>query len=228
MPAFILSDRRVDLSELMDDSDCDLNMLRETYRQFSTVNGLLTGWRRVYVRFIRPILRDESTILDVGCGGGDLLLRLAGWAAKDGFKVHITGIEPDQRAVDYVRSIDLPENVVVEQTTTSDLVHEGRRFDIVVSNHLLHHLSPAELRDFLAESKLISTKLVLHNDIRRDDLAYFGFMPMWFFFRNSFIVPDGLTSIRRSYKPNELRQVVSSEWTVKPMPLFRNLLFSRA
>ena len=44
MPAFILSDRRVDLSELMDDSDCDLNMLRETYRQFSTVNGLLTGW----------------------------------------------------------------------------------------------------------------------------------------------------------------------------------------
>ena len=108
MPTLFLPNRRTDLTEYMDDPQCDLAMLNETYRQFDTINGLISGWRRVYKRYIRPQLRDGATILDVGCGGGDLLIRLAKWAAADGFSVQITGIEPDQRAIDYLQSIELP------------------------------------------------------------------------------------------------------------------------
>lgn len=208
----------------MDNPDCDLEMLRETYRQFTTVNGMLSGWRRVYKRFIRPRLTDGCSMLDIGCGGGDLLIRLAAWAAADGFRVMVTGIEPDHRAVDYASGLTLPENVSIEAKTTSDLVREGRQFDIVVSNHVLHHLSTAELTAFLDDSRQLARTFVLHNDIRRNDLAFIGFLPMWFFFKNSFIVRDGLTSIRRSYRKDELIEVVANEWTVIDIPLFRNLL----
>ncbi|MDA1028681.1 MAG: methyltransferase domain-containing protein [Bacteroidetes bacterium] len=226
MPTLFLKHRRTDLLELMDDSDCDLEMLRETYRQFTTVNGLLSGWRRAYKRFIRPRLTDGCSMLDIGCGGGDLLIRLAAWAAADGVRVKLTGIEPDRRAVDYASGLALPENVSIEAKTTSDFVREGRQFDIVVSNHVLHHLSTAELTAFLDDSKQLASTLVLHNDIRRNDLAFVGFLPMWFFFRNSFIVRDGLTSIRRSYREDELLEVVTDDWDVIVMPLFRNLLIS--
>ncbi len=208
----------------MDDPHCDLEMLNETYRQFTKVNGLLSGWRRIYVRFIRPVLKNGSSILDVGCGGGDLLIRLSKWAAEDGFQIQLTGIEPDQRAIDFLQTLQLPANVSFEPKTTSDLVKEGRRFDFVVSNHVLHHLTEADLRLFLSDSEQLASQHVLHNDIRRDDLAYIGFMPMWLFFRRSFIVADGLRSIRRSYRSEELQQAVSGDWTVKEMPLFRNLL----
>ena len=224
MPTLFLPNRRTDLTEYMDDPQCDLAMLNETYRQFDTINGLISGWRRVYKRYIRPQLRDGATILDVGCGGGDLLIRLAKWAAADGFSVQITGIEPDQRAIDYLQSIELPENVTVLRKMTSDLVAEGHGFDVLVSNHVLHHLTKDELAAFLDDSQKLTRCLALHNDIRRDDLAYIGFIPGKLFFRNSFIIPDGLRSIRRSYRADELRQAVPDSWTVKRLPLFRNLL----
>jgi len=211
----------------MDDPHCDLTMLNETYRQFETVNGLISGWKRVYKRYIRPVLYDGATILDVGCGGGDLLVRLAKWAEADGFHIQIVGIEPDQRAIDYLESIELPKNVTVQRKMTSDLVAEGLVFDVVLSNHVLHHLTKSELTAFLDDTRKLAKSLTLHNDIRRDDLAYVGFIPGKLFFRNSFIIPDGLRSIRRSYRADELRQAVPENWSVKRMPLFRILLYWR-
>lgn len=208
----------------MDDPDCDLDLLNATYDQFRIVNGLISGWKRVYKRHIRPLLTDGSTILDIGCGGGDLLFQLAKWTREDGLSVRITGIEPDPRALDYLSTLELPDNVDVFQKTTSEMVKEAATFDVVVSNHVLHHLDEATLATFLNDSIRLGRSLVLHNDIRRDDLAFIGFLPSAVLFRNSFISPDGLRSIRRSFTRGELETAVSAPWVVKSMPLFRNLL----
>jgi 2-polyprenyl-3-methyl-5-hydroxy-6-metoxy-1,4-benzoquinol methylase len=224
MPTILLPNRRTDLSEFMDDANCDLQMLQNTYRQFDTVNGLISGWRRVYTRHIRPRLYDGATILDIGCGGGDLMLRLARWTREDGFDVQITGLEPDKRAVGFLESLDLPANIRVLGQMTTDLVAKGEVFDVVVSNHVLHHLTDSELKVFLDDSRLLCSKVAVHNDIRRDDLAYLGFFPSYLFFRNSFIAPDGLMSVKRSFRADELQKASPEGWTVKRMPLFRNLL----
>lgn len=210
----------------MDDPGCDLQMLRRTYAQFAYVNGAISGWRRIYKRWIRPRLEGKSCrLLDIGCGGGDLALRLGSWTARDGLDVEITAADPDERAIDFLKSRTLPNNIVVRQARTTDLVREGLKYDVVVSNHVVHHLDAEELNQFLIDSAALASSLALHNDIRRDDLAFVGFLPSALLFRKSFITVDGLTSIRRSYLPSELRRVVPQSWHVQAMPLFRNLLY---
>ncbi|HAY37168.1 MAG: methyltransferase domain-containing protein [Bacteroidetes Order II. Incertae sedis bacterium] len=225
MPAFILRHRRGDLIELMDDPNCDPELLNNTYRHFHHVNRLLSGAHRVYTQWIRPeLLRGSKSILDIGCGGGDLLLKLSAWAAADGLDVEIVGADPDPNAFEYLSKVAFPETVSFRQADTTSLIQSGESFDIVVSNHLLHHLAENEIHAFLEQSQRLAKRLVVHNDIRRDDVAFIGFIPIGLMFRRSFILTDGLRSIRRSYLPSELSRLAPDGWNAKSMPLFRNLL----
>ncbi len=224
----ILRNRNPGLVERMDDPLCDRKMLFRTYDRFHIINRLISGWRRIYLQYVRPELSGGATsILDVGCGGGDITRRLAEWAARDSFPVQITGIDPDERALEYISTRVFPRSITFRAVTTSDLVREGASFDLVLSNHLLHHLGDSDLMALLDDSSALARRLVIHNDIRRDDLAYAGFLSTLPFFPGSFITVDGLTSIRRSFTPSELEPLLPAGWAVRRMALFRNLIYWR-
>lgn len=222
-------ERAANAIEEMDRTDCDPVLLERTYKQFPLVNWFVSGWRGIYTSTIRPALPRErtATILDIGCGGGDITINLARWAAKDGFDIRVLGIDPDARAHDFaIRAADASglgrSRLLFRSALSSDLVAEGKVFDVVVSNHLLHHLSPTELTGLLADSSRLSTSLSIHNDIRRSRTALFLFgaatLPLA---RTSLTRRDGLTSIRRSYLPEELQQLFPPPWKAKPAGLFR-------
>ncbi|MFW7414871.1 class I SAM-dependent methyltransferase [Demequina sp. SO4-18] len=202
----------------MDAPDCDPHRLERTYRQFTTVNRLVSGWRRLYRERIRPRLSPDvpTTMLDIGFGGGDIPRSLARWAARDGLALALTAIDPDERAILHVRGLPASD-VRFEQATSADLVARGDRFDIVISNHLLHHLDERELDSLLADSLALSRHLVIHNDLSRRHLGYRLYAaataPLA---RGSFVHQDGLLSIRRSYRPAELRAQVPPGWQVAP------------
>lgn len=46
--SFIFPNRALHLRERMDDPACDLQTLHNTYKNFSIVNQVLSGWRGVY------------------------------------------------------------------------------------------------------------------------------------------------------------------------------------
>lgn len=214
-------------TEEMDDPGCDPQRLARTYASFRTVNALVAGWRSTYRHVLRPHLQPEgvNTLLDVGCGGGDISRALARWARRDGFILSVTGIDPDRRAHAWA-SRQLPvDGVRYRHVHSEDLVAEGARFDLVVSNHLLHHLDSEQLQGMLRDSERLARHAVVHSDIRRGRLAYSlfsaGTAP---FFRGSFIREDGLTSIRRSYIAPELRARVPPYWEVRSRGPFRLLL----
>ncbi|GAA3587707.1 class I SAM-dependent methyltransferase [Klugiella xanthotipulae] len=229
-------------AELMDDPACDPAALWRTYRQFRFVNGLVAGWRRTYRHHIRPHLTGtEHTLLDVGTGGGDLARAFVRWAARDGVLLHVTAIDPDVRAHRYVTTARLrtararAEAHAVEwlRCTTSELVAEGRTFDVVVSNHVLHHLSGEELGTLLRDGETLAAGTALHSDIRRSRMAYvlfslltlpFVLMPPGY---RSFIRPDGFVSIRRSFTVEELTEAVPGGWRVLAQWPYRLLLVHR-
>lgn len=227
MPLF-LSDRAPHITERMDDPDCDRQALFNTYRQFSVINTLISQWRKIYTNYIRPFALDNGrscSILDIGFGGGDIPMKLYTWCTEDSIKPDITAIDTDERAFEFINQIDTPGDISFDLVSSTELVERGQKFDIVISNHLLHHLHGEAIFEILEESKKLSAHRVLFNDIERSDLGYFFFnilsRPI---FRSSFITQDGLASIKRSFTRKELEETAPSGWQVKRLFPYRLLL----
>lgn len=229
MPLFLYN-RQPDLVEQMDKEDCDPVKLKNTYIQFSLINGMLSNWKRIYRKRIRPEFENDPnrkySLLDIGFGGGDIPLSIARWANQDGFKLEITAIETDQRAFEYAQNLcDNSSFVTFLNCSSSDLIKQEKHFDIVVSNHVLHHLDKSSTFNILDETKHLATSLVIFNDIERSDIGYFLFNVFSrLLFRNSFITEDGLTSIKRCYTKRELAEIAPYGWKVERSFPFRLLL----
>ena len=171
------------------------------------------------------LFRSPHALLDIGSGGGDVARALARWAARDGLRLTVTAIDPDARAHAFASGEPPLPGLEFRRASSGDLVGAGERFDTVLSNHVLHHLSAGELGGLLVDSERLSRVLVLHGDIERAPLAYLGFgLGTWPFFRRSFIRADGLTSIRRSFTRAELAASVPPGWTVHREVPYRLML----
>lgn len=222
-----LPERNNLLTERMDDPACDRDLLFNTYRQFNKINRLLSGWKQIYRSRIKPeILRNsgKASILDIGCGGGDIILHLCELCSKDRFDVQFTGIDPNERAHQFLSGVQMPENVHFIQTSSQNLVNENLNFDIVISNHLIHHLSTEQLNQICRDAEILANKRIIFNDIERNPIGYATFKTIApLLFRNSFITEDGLTSIRRSYKKKELERELPNGWKVNRLIPFRLL-----
>lgn len=217
--------REVEAQELMDDPACDRALLDATYARFETVNRLVAGWRGLYRSRVRPLLRRDEALrlVDIGSGGGDVARALSTWARDDGLRLSVTAIDPDERAFAFATTRPMP-GVEFRRASSSELVAEGASFDLVTSNHLLHHLSAEALSSLLADSERLAPR-ALHNDIERTRLAYTAYMlatrPIA---AGSFLHYDGSLSVRRSYTAPELRAIAPEGWRVARAAPYRLLL----
>ncbi|WP_439591039.1 methyltransferase domain-containing protein [Microbacterium sp.] len=224
-----LSVRDDELRELMDDPDCDPERLDATLRRFETINRLISAWGVVYRAHLGPFLARlgrPARVLDLGSGGGDLVLRLAALARRDGLDVEWTGADPDPRA-HAVAAENAAAGIRFECADAAALVARGETFDAVVSNHVLHHLDGG-LLTFLAESQALSSGLVAHGDIARGRLAYGLYsLAVTPFAPGTFLRTDGLRSIRRSFTRVELQSLLDDaapgDWSVSTPAPFRVL-----
>ncbi|HKI46911.1 MAG TPA: methyltransferase domain-containing protein [Balneolales bacterium] len=227
---WLLQQRQGDLQEWMDIGGADQIKLFQTYRFFSVINRFFSGWSKLYESYILP-LADENQpieILDIGFGGGDIPLKIYNWAKQDGIRVKITGIETDPRALTYVDSKTWPDEITFEYLTTHELIADGKTFDVVISNHLLHHLTDPELKVMLEDAGKLSDNLVLFNDLERNPMAFTAFSVFIApFCPGSYIAYDGRISIRKSYRKGELQAVVPAGWKVKRMKPWRLLLIRK-
>lgn len=226
-----LAVRDTALRELMDDPQCDPARLAATLRRFDTVNRLVSGWGRIWRTRLGPqlaALGRPARVLDLGSGGGDLVERLARLAERDGVHVSWLGVDPDPRAHEVARD-RRTAGVEFRCADSAALRAEGERFDAVVSNHVLHHLDADELTAFGADSLALSTGPVLHADIERSRVAYalyaVGITPLA---PGTFLRTDGLRSIRRSYRADELRTALAASsaplpWRIEKPARFRLL-----
>lgn len=218
-----LRERDVMVREIMDDPACDPVRLRRTLERFAIVNRCVAGWGTVYRAHIGPALAatgGSARILDIGCGAGDVLRSLLDRARKDGFIVEGVGIDPDERAIMVARAGTATAGLSFEIARAADLVARGYRFDVVISNHLLHHLTPREVTDLLTDSRTLANHVALHSDIARGRMAYLAFaVAVPPFAPGTFLRTDGLRSIRRSWTRAEFARLAPSGWRIEgPVP----------
>jgi len=219
-----LARREEDRAELMDDPGADLEMLERTYDRFRLVNAVVSNTRAVYRHWIRPRLSATETrrVLDVGAGAADVPRALLGWARSDGLRMELTAIDPDERAVAWARSRPPVPGLVLRQATSRELADAAERFDVVMSNHVLHHLDGREFGALLADSERLARGggLAVHGDIERSGPGYVAFALGTLPFvpnllAGTFIRADGLTSIRRSHTAAELAALLPPGWRVR-------------
>lgn len=218
-----LSVRAADATELMDAPDADRRMLERTYARFAAVNTVVSPWRAEYRREILPRAdRGALRVLDVGAGGADLARALARRLRRDGRVARITALDPDPRAVAWASAHDGGAGLRHLCGVTGDLVDAGAQFDVVLSNHMLHHLADHEVRGLLSDTErlLAPGGVALHHDLVRSPAAHLLFdvvtRPLaGNLLAGSFIRDDGLTSIRRSRTCAELSALAPAGWTVR-------------
>ena len=211
-------------TELMDDHDGDVAALARTYERFRLVNAVVSNQRAVYRRWVRPCLSPTETrrVLDIGTGGADLPRALLRWARADGLRLEVTAIDPDAHSLDWALAQPADPGLVLRRVSSSELADAGERFEVVTSNHVLHHLDGHQFGALLADSERLAADggVAVHADIERSRYGYAGFalgtLP---FSRNllagSYIRADGLTSIRRSHTAAELAAVLPPGWRVR-------------
>lgn len=211
------------LVELMDNPHCSLSALNRTYFVFGPLNKMLSGWTRIFDKEILPLAEVGKTLalLDVGCGGGDVAEHLLKLGKEAGISLQITAIDTDSRAIDFAKKHRSQEI----QWDNIELSAVNRPFDVVVSNHVTHHISDENLPAFLGRCGRLALRKVVHNDIERSFLALLLFpvaalLPGLF----SFVLYDGTVSILKSRTIQEAQELLPEGWTAKPFFPFRHLV----
>jgi 2-polyprenyl-3-methyl-5-hydroxy-6-metoxy-1,4-benzoquinol methylase len=211
--------RAIDLREHMDDPNGDRERLFRTYRQFDLINRLLCRWPRVFAEFMLPYCDDperEYTLLDIGAGGGHAAKQVLRIARRKGVRIRAVAIDPDPRAAEYVAEREAVEGLEFRAAFSRELVAEGARFDFVIGNHLLHHLTEPEIAELLEDAEALAEYSVAFNDLSRSIFAWLGFAVFGrLVFHRSFVVTDGLRSIRRSFRARELEALAPPGWKVQ-------------
>jgi 2-polyprenyl-3-methyl-5-hydroxy-6-metoxy-1,4-benzoquinol methylase len=201
--------QRIFAAEAMDAPDSDAQRLERSYAQLAVINRWLSRMAGLLRRHVLvPALRAGSapTVLEVGCGGGDVLAWLAQAARRSGIKLRLMGIDADARAVANARHrlARFPE-ASVEHGTIANLDAGSPAADYVFCNHVLHHVPPPDIAPALRVLRAAAKRRLLVNDLERSALAYALFSALASVaFRNSFVYSDGRLSIRKGFRVPEL------------------------
>src|SRR4051812_16107727 len=87
--------RRSEEAEWMDTESISLEEFDDCLRDLRIINRCTLAYRPT-LRWLDSMLRGNAgpvTIMDIGCGGGDMLRQIAAWAKKRKITVTLTGID---------------------------------------------------------------------------------------------------------------------------------------
>jgi SAM-dependent methyltransferase len=168
--------RRSHEQEWLDRDDIDPAELRTVLHDLARFNTAFFGHRPI-LRWLgrirgRTTSGSASTILDIGCGYGDLLRAIRRWANKRNLKPALLGVDLNPETIRIARdATDQADEIDFAVMDVFDLP-PGRTFDIIVSSLVTHHLSDERLRDFLVLLERASTQGWLIYDLQRHRFLY--------------------------------------------------------
>jgi ubiquinone/menaquinone biosynthesis C-methylase UbiE len=90
--------------------------------------------------FVADALSSVSTVLDLGCGTGDLLQILGGLVGDEASCVGVD-LSPDMLAGAHQKIADCPRTFVMRADVTQPLPFPDDTFDVIASLHLLQEVS---------------------------------------------------------------------------------------
>ena len=198
--------------EIMDDFTIEGALFRDTLDKLEFINRFLGG-NSVTINGLKKLLKNQSknktiTIVDLGCGNGDILRDVAKFGRKNNYSFKLIGIDANLAAIEYAK--ELSKEYSELSFKTIDILSEDfkkQSYDVVLCTLFLHHFKNEELISFLKTTTNKATIGVVVNDLHRHKLAYYLFKLIGFFIKNKMVRQDGLTSVLRAFKKKDLENI---------------------
>ena len=195
---------RAQAEELMDADDLPADTYAAVVADLARVN-VVTLAARPTLAFLDRVTRGRTALrlLDVGYGDGDMLRRIARWAARRGIAAELTGIDLNPRSEAAARA-HTPPGTAITWRTGDYAELAGGGWDAIVSSLVAHHMTQAQLVAFLRFMEAEAARGWLVNDLHRHRFAHAGFpllatLARW----HPIVRHDGRLSIARAYRPAE-------------------------
>ncbi len=207
--------------EIMDDFQFQGNEMKDVLTDLKCVNKLLGG-NSITIDGIRKLLEGKSkdrtyTIMDIGCGDGEMLRKCAQFGNANGFKFRLVGIDANMFILEEarLRSQDF-QNISYKKIDVFSNEIKRVDYDIALCTLFLHHFKTSEVTKIM--QNLISNAKVgaVVNDLQRNRFAFLLFRLFSLLFLKTKIAKhDGLVSVARGFLRKEIKSIAKDIKTSK-------------
>ena len=196
--------------EIMDDFALEGEILRDALDKIARINQLLGG-NRLTLRCVQELIAKlqktpELTIVDVGCGNGDMLRTLADFGLKHNLNFKLIGFDANNFTINHAKELSVNySNISYQCEDVFGKYFSELKYDIVLCTLTLHHFKEEDIIKLITIFNANSSIGIVINDLHRSALAYRLFQVLCVVFQlNTMSREDGLTSILRGFKKEEL------------------------
>ena len=195
-------------AELMDDPALDVGRHREALRALRRVNRVSFAAGRVWrdVRTVHAATGRAVRVLDVACGGGDVLVDVAARADRAGVPAVLHGCDISPVALDEVRRLAAARGLSDVDAFAVDALRDDLPggYDIVTSNLFLHHLDRSDAVGLLRRMAAAAACSLLVQDLLRTRLGYaLAWLGLHTLTTSDVARVDGLRSVRAAFAFDE-------------------------
>ena len=201
---------RTETPEIMDDFTLEGEVLREALDKIAKINQFLGG-NSLTLNGVKELILTVPksrliTIVDVGCGNGDMLRVLSNYGKENNYSFNLIGIDANAFTVNHAKKLsESYSNITFQCEDIFEYDFSQSKCDIILCTLTLHHFKNEEIESLLITFYDNSKLGIVINDLHRSWLAYRLFQIICFLFQlNSMSREDGLTSILRGFKKVEL------------------------
>ncbi|NOW96648.1 methyltransferase domain-containing protein [Mucilaginibacter sp. SG564] len=193
-------------AEIMDDFDLPASEIDPVLAGLGQVNSLLGGHKNIIKALKNFPIHTGYSVSDWGCGGGDALIAIAKWGAKNNLKLNLTGIDAAPTAVNFARRESVAfsniDYVQADVITDTDLIPTC---DIVISSLFTHHFDDERWVRLIKNMQASARKGIIITDLHRHWVLYYAIIVITHVFtRSKMARNDGPLSVKRAFKKAEL------------------------
>jgi ubiquinone/menaquinone biosynthesis C-methylase UbiE len=214
--------KRRPTAELLDSDAGSPAEIDASFRDLARINRWFGGISTTQAMI--DCVRAESSastlsLLDVASGNGDVPRAVAQRVRSRGLGLSVTHLD---RSLSHMNG-----NRRAVAGNALALPFRDEAFDLVHSCLFVHHLQPAEVRDFIDESLRVCRRAVLINDLIRDPVHQVLVEVSLPLYRSRITRHDAPASVRQAYTVDEMRQIVG-QTQARSVAIRRHYLYRMA
>lgn len=204
--------QRSTLLELMDEPDIPRADIRAALLEIEAINVRLGGYGVVTEALEQLNLTEEPiTMLDIGCGSGDMLRKIADWAKRKNKKVALTGIDLNADTIAFAKEQSARYDIVFNAQDVFDDAMMDKHVDVATASLFCHHFEKEALVKVLKRMHALAKKAVIINDLHRHWFAYHAIGALTYVFAKSRLVRyDAKLSVARAFTRKDWTETLAA------------------